>query len=262
MISHAIPIVQTVSGQLGRAIDQINSISSYALSQNQGQQDSAEETLTQIRGEQHSSGQALSQFQRKQQSAEKELEQLRGENYATEEALAALQERQRSAEEKTTQALQRMEEIAPKLEAIERVAKEFSEDPEQILPPAGALESAKTYREKKAKPFWSKIITVLRSLYRAYMDLKERYDTLQQRFFRERMRTDDLCDRIDELTEQNKHLTAQNKQSTQALETLKQPFGKEKVESTLEAANPTSPIETSTQTATCVHQKNRQRKLR
>ena len=123
------------------------------------------------------------------------------------------------------------------MEAIEKVAKEFSEDPEQILPQAGALESAKTYREKKAKPFQSKIVTVLRSLFRAYMDLKERYDALQQRFFRECMRNDDLHDRIDELTEQNKQLTAQNKQSTQALETLKQAFGKDQVEATLEAAN-------------------------
>ena len=127
--------------------------------------------------------------------------------------------------------------LPPKLEAIKKVAKEFSEDPEQILPQAGALESAKTYREKKAKPFWSKIVTILRSLYRAYMDLKERYDALQQRFFRECMRNDDLHDRIDELTEQNKHLTAQNKQSTQALETLKQAFGKEKVEATLRSTN-------------------------
>ena len=209
-----------------------------ALSQIQDQQHSAKETLTQFRGEQHSAEQALSQLQRKQQSAEKELDQLRCENYAAEEALEALQERQRSAEEKTTQALQRMEEIAPKLEAIEAIAKDFSADPEQLLPTAGTLESAKSYREKKSKPFWNKIVTVLRSLYRAYLDLKERYDNLQQRFFRERMRTDDLCDRIDELTEQNKQLTAQNKQSTQALETLKQAFGKDQVEATLESSNP------------------------
>ena len=131
------------------------------------------------------------------------------------------------------------------MEAIEKVAKEFSEDPEQILPQAGALESAKTYREKKAKPFQSKIVTVLRSLFRAYMDLKERYDALQQRFFRECMRNDDLHDRIDELTEQNKQLTAQNKQSTQALETLKNAFGKEKVEDVLEAREPKNFSKTS-----------------
>ena len=79
--------------------------------------------------------------------------------------------------------------------------------------------------------------TVWHIVDRAYMDLKERYDTLQQRFFRECMCNDDLHDRIDELTEQNKHLTAQNKQSTQDLETIKQVFGKDQVEVALESAN-------------------------
>ena len=213
----------------------------------QEQSHTAEETLSQLQEEQHSAEESLSRIHQKQHSAEQELEKLREENFAAEEALDLIREKQHSARAKADEAMQKMEEIAPKLEAIEKVAKEFSEDPEQILPQAGALESAKTYRKKKAKPFWSKIVTVLRSLYRAYMDLKERYETLQQRFFRECMRNDDLHDRIDELTEQNKHLTAQSKQSIQALETLKQAFGKEKVESTLEAVNHTQPTECSTQ---------------
>ena len=162
--------------------------------------------------------------------------QLRSENFAAEEALAELQERQRSAEKKTTQALQRMEEIAPKLEAIEAIAKDFSADPEQLLPTAGTLESAKSYREKKAKPLWNKIVNVLRSLYRSYLDLKDRYNNLLRRYNQMCFRTDDMADRIAELTEQNKQLTAQNKQSTQALETLKQAFGKEKVEAITQAS--------------------------
>ncbi len=211
----------------------------------QAQSHTAEETLSQLQEEQHSAEESLSRIHQKQHSAEQELEKLREENYAAEEALDLIREKQHSARAKADEAMQKMEEIAPKLEAIEKVAKEFSEDPEQILPQAGALESAKTYREKKAKPFWSKIVTVLRSLYRAYMDLKERYDALQQRFFRECMRNDDLHDRIDELTEQNKHLTAQNKQSTQALKTLKQAFGKEKVEATIKSTNQHTPAKPS-----------------
>ena len=35
---------------------------------------------------------------------------------------------------------------------MERLAADFSADPEEILPEAGTLESAKAYREKKAKP--------------------------------------------------------------------------------------------------------------
>ena len=210
--------------------------------------------MFQIQDQQHAAEETLSQLQRKQQSAEKELEQLRGENYAAEEALEALQERQRSAEEKTTQALQRMEEIAPKLEAIEAIEKDFSADPEELLPTAGALESAKSYREKKAKPLWNKIVNVLRSLYRSYLDLKDRYNNLLRRYNQMCFRTDDLCDRIAELTEQNKQLTAQNKQSTQALETLKQAFGKENVESTLES---TSSLQISSHQNRTSHKKPR-----
>ncbi len=128
-----------------------------------------------------------------------------------------------------------MEEIAPKLEAIETIAKDFSTDPEQLLPTAGTVESAKSYREKKAKPLWNKLVTFLRSLYRSYLDLKDRYTNLLQRYNRQCLRIDDLCDCIAELTEQNKHLTAQNKQSTQALEILKQAFGKDKTQSVLNA---------------------------
>ena len=95
--------------------------------------------------------------------------------------------------------------------------------------------ASKTYREKKAKPLWNKLVTFLRSLYRSYLDLKDRYNNLLSRYNQMCFCTDDMADRIAELTEQNKQLTAQNKQSTQALETLKQAFGKEKVESTLEA---------------------------
>lgn len=89
------------------------------------------------------------------------------------------------------------------------------------------------------------------------MDLKERYDALPQRFFRECMRNDDLHDRIDELTEQNKQLTAQNKQSTQALETLKQAFEKKEVEVILEAENQIPSTEQITMMKGSVFTKNR-----
>lgn len=49
---------------------------------------------------------------------------------------------------------------AYKLEAIEAIAKDFSAALEERLPTAGTLESAKSYREKKAKPFWNKLVTV------------------------------------------------------------------------------------------------------
>ena len=43
---------------------------------------------------------------------------------------------------------------------MERLAADFSADPEEILPEAGTLESAKSYREKKAKP---RVCTIISS---------------------------------------------------------------------------------------------------
>ena len=43
----------------------------------------------------------------------------------------------------------RLKELAPAVKDMERLAADFSADPEEILPEAGTLESAKSYREKK-----------------------------------------------------------------------------------------------------------------
>ena len=53
-----------------------------------------------------------------------------------------------------------------------------------ILPEPGPLESAKSYREKKAKPLLAQIVKVLRSVYRAYLDLKSDLAHLQGQYNR------------------------------------------------------------------------------
>jgi hypothetical protein len=57
-----------------------------------------------------------------------------------------------------------MNELAPKLKNVEKLAAQFSADPEELLPEAGALETARSYREKKAKPLLAGIVKVLRIL--------------------------------------------------------------------------------------------------
>ena len=62
---------------------------------------------------------------------------------------------------------------------MERLAADFSANPEQILPEAGALETGRSYREKKAKPLLAKIVKVLWALYLAYVELKGKFERLQ-----------------------------------------------------------------------------------
>jgi predicted nucleic acid-binding Zn-ribbon protein len=63
-----------------------------------------------------------------------------------------LQDEKADAQKDAEDARARMNELAPKLKSVEKLAAQFSADPEELLPEAGALETAKIYREKKAKP--------------------------------------------------------------------------------------------------------------
>ena len=97
----------------------------------------------------------------------------------------------------------RLKELAPAVKNMERLAAEFSADPEEILPEAGALESARAYREKKAKPLLAQIVKVLRSLYRAYIDLKGKFERLQGDYGRVRESNERLSDRLQKVKMEN-----------------------------------------------------------
>ena len=59
-----------------------------------------------------------------------------------------------AAEKKAAQAKAKLDDVALLLKGMEKLAADFSDDPERTLPEPGPLESAKSYREKKAKPLW------------------------------------------------------------------------------------------------------------
>ena len=125
----------------------------------------------------------------------------------------------------------RLKELAPAVKDMERLAADFSADPEEILPEAGTLESAKSYREKKAKPLLAKIVKVLRSLYRAYIDLKGKFDRLQGDYDRVREGNARLSDRLMEVKMENKKLRQISADYTR----VKRVFGPEQVQAAVEA---------------------------
>ena len=126
----------------------------------------------------------------------------------------------------------RLKELAPAVKNMERLAAEFSADPEEILPEPGALETGRAYREKKAKPLLAQIVKVLRSLYRAYIDLKGKFERLQGDYGRVRESNERLSDRLQEVKMENKALwgVAAN------YERVKRVFGPQEVEQAVEAA--------------------------
>ena len=126
----------------------------------------------------------------------------------------------------------RLKELAPAVRNMEQLAAQFSDDPERILPEPGPLESAKSYREKKAKPLLAQIVKVLRSLYRAYVELKGRYERLQGDYGRAREGNERLSDRLQEVKLENKALRG----TVADFERVKRAFGPEEVERAVEDA--------------------------
>ena len=110
------------------------------------------------------------------------------------------------AKKKAAQYEKKLTEIAPMVKEMERFAEQYTADPEEVLPEAGTLETGKSYREKKAKPLIKKIVTVLRSVYRAYLDLSRRFNDMQRSYERAWSKVNSLTDRVEELWNENRAL--------------------------------------------------------
>ena len=110
------------------------------------------------------------------------------------------------AKKKAAQYEKKLTEIAPMVKDMERFAEKYSADPDEVLPEAGTLETGKSYREKKAKPLIKKIVTVLRSVYRAYLDLSRRFSDMQKSYERAWSKVNSLTDRVEELWNENRAL--------------------------------------------------------
>lgn len=120
-----------------------------------------------------------------------------------------LQESRQEAEKAQKQAdkyQKRMNELAPMVKNMEKLAADFSADPEQTLPEAAVVESAKSYREKKAKPLVVKMVQVMRSIYSAYLDISNKFTKLQAAYNRERSGNDRLTNRLEEVLDENREL--------------------------------------------------------
>ena len=184
------------------------------------------------RGERGSSEEHLTVTQFKVKCEQERLAQLQ------EAAVLAQAEAERrkkeadAAEKKAAQAKAKLNDVAPMLKGMEKLAEEFSSDLEQVLPEAGPLESARAYREKKAKPLLAKIVKVLRSLYRAYVELKRKYERLQGDYGRAREGNERLSDRLQETKLENKALRG----AVADIERVKRAFGPEEVERAVEDA--------------------------
>lgn len=131
----------------------------------------------------------------------------------TDEEISSLQEDLKKSRQEAEKAQKqadkyqkRMNELAPMVKNMEKLAADFSVDPEQTLPEAAVVESAKSYREKKAKPLVMKMVQVMRSIYSAYLDISNKFTKLQTAYNRERSGNERLTNRLEEVLEENREL--------------------------------------------------------
>ena len=109
-----------------------------------------------------------------------QLTQVNEELDSSEEELSQSRQEADKAKKQADKYQKRIDELAPKVKNMERLAAEFSANPEELLPEAVIVETGKAYREKKAKPLVEKIVKVLRSVYSAFLDLSNRFERLQE----------------------------------------------------------------------------------
>ena len=125
---------------------------------------------------------------------------------SAQESLKEADKKAERAKKNKAQYEKKLMEIAPIVKEMERFAEKYSADPEEVLPEAGTLETGKTYREKKAKPLIKKIVVVLRSVYRAYLDLSRKFSDMQKSYDRAWSKVNLLTARVEELWNENKVL--------------------------------------------------------
>ena len=135
-----------------------------------------------------------------------QLENIEKEIFSAQENREEADKQAEQAKKKASQYEKKLTEIAPMVKDMERFAEKYSANPEEVLPEAGTLETGKFYREKKAKPLIKKIVAVLRSVYRAYLDLSRRFSDMQKSYERAWSKVNSLTARVEELWNENRDL--------------------------------------------------------
>ena len=191
------------------------------------------------RGERGSSEEHLTVTQFKVEQEKHRLEELDAAKTEVPAEIVHLQEEKADAQNEAKEAKDRLNDLAPKVEKMEMLAAKYSDDPEKLLPEAGALESARTYREKKVKPLLAGIVKVLRSVYNAYLDLVSKFDRLQSSYEREIRKNNTLSDRLEDIFSENKEL----RNVAENYERVCRAYGPERVVETIEAAKKQERVE-------------------
>lgn len=178
-------------------------------------------------------------FEEINENLHEQLQQIDGEIHSLKDDLKQSQQEAEKAKKQADKYQKRMNELAPMVKNMERLASEFSANPEESLPEAVMMETAKSYREKKAKPLVEKMVKVLRSVYSAFLDISRKYERLEEAYDREKAGKERLNERFQEVLDENREL----KEITGDMERVKATFGSQQVEAAISRARQKEQIE-------------------
>ena len=178
-------------------------------------------------------------FEEINENLHEQLQQIDDEIHSLQDDLKQSQQEADKAKKQADKYQKRMNELAPMVKNMERLAAEFSANPEETLPEVAVMESAKSYREKKAKPLVEKMVKVLRSVYSAFLDISRKYERLEEAYDREKAGKKRLNDRLQEVLDENREL----REITTDMERVKAAFGSRQVETAISRVRQQEQIE-------------------
>ncbi|MBS6195136.1 MAG: plasmid recombination protein [Clostridiales bacterium] len=178
-------------------------------------------------------------FEEINENLHEQLQQIDDEIHSLQDDLKQSQQEADKAKKQADKYQKRMNELTPMVKNMERLAAEFSANPEETLPEVAVMESAKSYREKKAKPLVEKMVKVLRSVYSAFLDTSRKYERLEETYYREKTGKKRLNERLQEVLDENREL----REITTDMERVKTAFGSHQVETAISRVRQQEQIE-------------------
>ena len=188
------------------------------------------------RGERGSTAQHLSVTEFKVKQEQQRLADITDEKLAAIDALDRLAEEEIQKQEALTKLEQQAKKAEKKLDTVVPVvqdAETFARNNisyfEDLIPEAGALESAKSYREHKIMPLVQKLKEKFLGLYRTILDLKKRLESLQKSLSKAERDRDHYKSKF----EQEQEKTALLQEDATDLSRVKRALGPDKINSVI-----------------------------
>ena len=183
------------------------------------------------RGERGSTAQHLSVIEYKVKKEEERLGEIENVKYQMLDDLDEIEKKTEDARQAADAAEARAAKIVPKVNKLNELAREYAGDTEEIMPQPDLLESARSYREKKAKPAFRRFQKVYLALNNAYYDLKRVCENLQRELNRALGRIGTLEATIDRMIKES----AEKAVIIDKYDTLCRGFGRDLIEERVQA---------------------------